>query len=109
MPYFSVSVQASASQNRRPSPAWLMRPKAGRLARYATGELLRQITLDPSRDYQPTGRPPGPPPRTPANGKPRTLMWVQGHSDALRDHKAVSSRIRTCAHGSGGRRSYLRR
>jgi transposase InsO family protein len=31
----------------------------------ATGELLRQLTLDPSRNYQPTGRPPGPPPGTP--------------------------------------------
>ena len=31
----------------------------------ATGELLRQLTLDPDRNYQPTGRPPGPPPRTP--------------------------------------------
>ena len=29
----------------------------------ATGELLRHLTLDPTRDYQPTGRPPGPPPR----------------------------------------------
>ena len=26
----------------------------------ATGELLRELTLDPTRDYQPTGRPPGP-------------------------------------------------
>lgn len=26
-----------------------------------TGELLRALTLDPTRDYQPTGRPPGPP------------------------------------------------
>ena len=26
----------------------------------ATGELLREIVLDPTRDYQPTGRPPGP-------------------------------------------------
>jgi transposase InsO family protein len=26
----------------------------------ATGELLRELILDPSRDYQPTGRPPGP-------------------------------------------------
>lgn len=34
-----------------------------------TGELLRQLTLDPTRDYQPTGRPPGPPPR---NDKSRT-------------------------------------
>jgi hypothetical protein len=26
----------------------------------ATGELLRQLTLDPTRDYQPTGAPKGP-------------------------------------------------
>ena len=26
----------------------------------ATGELLRELVLDPTRDYQPTGRPPGP-------------------------------------------------
>uniref|UniRef100_UPI0027408BD1 integrase core domain-containing protein n=1 Tax=Actinoplanes sp. RD1 TaxID=3064538 RepID=UPI0027408BD1 len=25
-----------------------------------TGELLRELTIDPQRDYQPTGRPPGP-------------------------------------------------
>jgi transposase InsO family protein len=31
-----------------------------------TGELLRALTLDPSRSYQPTGRRPGPPPRNPA-------------------------------------------
>jgi hypothetical protein len=29
----------------------------------ATGELLRELTLDPTRDYQPTGRPPGPTPK----------------------------------------------
>ena len=29
-----------------------------------TGELLRELTLDPSRDYQPLGRPPGPRPKT---------------------------------------------
>jgi hypothetical protein len=28
-----------------------------------TGELIRELTLDPTRDYQPTGRPPGPPKR----------------------------------------------
>ena len=27
----------------------------------ATGELLRELTLDPTKRYQPTGRPPGPP------------------------------------------------
>jgi hypothetical protein len=31
----------------------------------ATGELLRQLTLDPGRNYQPTRRPPGPTPATP--------------------------------------------
>ena len=31
----------------------------------ATGELLRQLILDPSRDYQPTGQPPGPKRKTP--------------------------------------------
>jgi transposase InsO family protein len=31
----------------------------------ATGELIRELTIDPSRNYQPTGRPPGPPPGTP--------------------------------------------
>jgi transposase InsO family protein len=37
----------------------------------ATGELLRQLTLDPTKIYQPTGRPPGPPPGTPRPpGKP---------------------------------------
>jgi hypothetical protein len=31
-----------------------------RIVNAATGELLRDLTIDPSRDYQPTGRPPGP-------------------------------------------------
>jgi transposase InsO family protein len=30
-----------------------------------TGELIRELTLDPRRDYQPTGRPPGPPRKNP--------------------------------------------
>jgi transposase InsO family protein len=29
-----------------------------------TGELLRELTLDPNRNYQPLGRPPGPRPKT---------------------------------------------
>ncbi len=37
-----------------------------------TAELLRELTLDPSKDYQPLGRPPGPrpeqPPTPPADG-----------------------------------------
>jgi transposase InsO family protein len=30
----------------------------------ATGELLRELTINPDRDYQPTGKPPGPTPKT---------------------------------------------
>jgi transposase InsO family protein len=31
-----------------------------------TGDLLRELTLDPTKDYQPLGRPPGPRPQHPA-------------------------------------------
>ncbi len=31
-----------------------------RVVNAATGELVRELTLDPSRDYQPTGAPKGP-------------------------------------------------
>jgi len=34
-----------------------------RVVNAATGELLRELTVDPRRDYQPTGRPPGPTPK----------------------------------------------
>jgi transposase InsO family protein len=40
-----------------------------RVINAATGELLRQLTLDTTRSYQPTGRPPGPPPGTPRRRK----------------------------------------
>jgi len=40
-----------------------------RIINAATGELLRELILDPNRNYQPTGRPPGPTPRT---TEPRT-------------------------------------
>jgi transposase InsO family protein len=36
-----------------------------RIINAATGELLRELTLDPARNYQPLGRPPGPKPGTP--------------------------------------------
>ena len=35
-----------------------------RVVNAITGELLRELALDPSRDYQPTGRPRGPAPKT---------------------------------------------
>jgi transposase InsO family protein len=34
-----------------------------RIVDAATGELLRELTIDPNRDYQPTGRPPRPQPK----------------------------------------------
>ena len=36
-----------------------------RVVNAATGELIRQLTIDPTKDYQPRGVPPGPKPRTP--------------------------------------------
>jgi transposase InsO family protein len=44
-----------------------------RIINAATGELLRELTLDTTRNYQPTGRPPGParqPPKT-SNPEPK--------------------------------------
>ena len=59
-----------------------------RIINAATGELLRQLTLDPSRDCQPTGRPPRPTPGTPrkartpnpdvGSGCPRCLATPHG-------------------------------
>jgi transposase InsO family protein len=40
-----------------------------RIINAATGELLRGLTLDPTRNYQPTGRPPGPTKRTPRKNR----------------------------------------
>ena len=36
-----------------------------RVINAATGELLRELTIDPARDYQPTGKPRYPKPETP--------------------------------------------
>jgi transposase InsO family protein len=36
-----------------------------RVINAATGELLRELVINPARNYQPTGRPPGPKKRTP--------------------------------------------
>ncbi len=43
-----------------------------RIVHAATGELLRELILDPHRDYQPTGRPPGPTPKTQTPGPTKT-------------------------------------
>jgi hypothetical protein len=43
-----------------------------------TGELIRQLTLDPSKNYQPLGRPPGPPPPAANHGaRRRGQGWPQ--------------------------------
>jgi len=39
------------------------------IGRY-TGELIRELTLDPTRDYQPRGLPPGPPKQTATKPRP---------------------------------------
>ena len=36
-----------------------------RVINAATGELLRELDIDPGKDYQPTGRPRGPQKKTP--------------------------------------------
>ncbi len=41
----------------------LIRDLQIRVINAATGELLRELTIDPTRDYQPLGRPPGPKPK----------------------------------------------
>ena len=41
----------------------LVQDRQIRIVDAATGELLRDLTLDPTKRYQGTGRPPGPPPR----------------------------------------------
>ena len=53
-----------------------------RIVAAATGELLRELTLDRARNYQPTGKP-----RRPKKKHPDP-MWVQGVLDVLRHHKA---------------------
>ena len=47
-----------------------------RIINAATGELLRDFVLDPTRDYQPTGAPKGP-----TRKKAPNLMKAQGYSD----------------------------
>jgi len=42
-----------------------------RIIHAATGELLRRLTLDPTRRYHGTGQPPGPPPRKPQRPDPK--------------------------------------
>jgi leucine-zipper of insertion element IS481 len=66
----------------------------------ATGELLRELTLDPTRNYQPNGPPPGPTPATPrkpANPEPQTR--VRGVLHVLRHHTVPRVGLEPTLHG----------
>ena len=68
-----------------------------RIINAATGELLRELILDPERSYQPTGRPPGPHARRPDTRAPeRGFAVIPMSSD-------------TCARQDSNRDPLLRR
>jgi hypothetical protein len=60
-----------------------------------TGELLRELTLDPQRDYQPLRRPPGPRPKTTdchfcrarfqKSGSSQTRVWSRSESSGVEE------------------------
>ena len=56
-----------------------------RILNAATGELLRELVLDPTRDYQPTGRPPGPARNNPAPDEGSGLFRSPERSHGSRD------------------------
>jgi hypothetical protein len=60
----------------------------------ATGELLRELTLEPSRDYQPTGAPKGPTPGH-TNEQPRTPVVGSGSFLCLERSQSGGRGIRT--------------
>jgi transposase InsO family protein len=51
-----------------------------RVIHATTGELLRHLTLNPTRDYQPLGRPPGRPARKPPQPDPNRGFGLSGMS-----------------------------
>jgi transposase InsO family protein len=52
-------------ENARTAVLMLVQDLHVRIINAATGELIRELTIDPARDYQPLGRPPGPQPKRP--------------------------------------------
>ncbi len=62
----------------------------------ATGELLRDLALDPARNYQPTGRQPGPAKGTLANGKTPNPDVGSGSFPCPERSHGAPSRTRTC-------------
>jgi FAD binding domain len=71
-----------------------------RIINAATGELLRELTLDPSRAYQPTGRPPGPTRGPTRKTRRPPLGRAHGH---LPGHRARLPVILRAANGHGVR------
>jgi len=55
----------TGTENARIPVLMLVRDLHVRVINAATGELIRELTIDPARDYQPLGRPPGPQTKTP--------------------------------------------
>ncbi len=56
---------STGSENARTPVLMLFQDLHVRILNAATGQLIRELTINPSRDYQPLGRPPGPQPKTP--------------------------------------------
>jgi transposase InsO family protein len=55
----------TGSENTRTPVLMLVHDLHVRIINAATGDLIRELTINPARDYQPLGRPPGPQPKTP--------------------------------------------
>src|SRR5207342_1542812 len=76
-----------------------------RVINAATGELLRELTLDPTRDYQPTGAPKGPTRDAPQNDRPRTRVVGSGSFRCLERSQsgAAGTLLQTDRLGKSGR------
>ena len=87
-------------QPEHPSPA-PPRPAHPR-HRPPDGELLRELTLDPTRDYQPTGAPKDPHDK-PRNDNTWTCIAGPGVADVSRHHIVPSAGFEPATHGLGNR------
>jgi len=63
----SVSQAPPTLERRNPHHHARPGPLDIRIINAATGDLIRELTLDTTRNYQPSGRPPGPRPEHPAH------------------------------------------
>jgi hypothetical protein len=55
----------TGSEHARTPVLMLIQDLHVRIINAATGDLIRELLIEPTRDYQPLGRPPGPQPKTP--------------------------------------------